>query len=81
MSDWGATHSTSIDAGLDQEMPKADFMGDSLAAAVTAGKVSEAAVDASVTRILSALYAVGVMDEPAGTYNFAKLRGRYSVLS
>ena len=27
MSDWGATHSTSINAGLDQEMPGGDFMG------------------------------------------------------
>ena len=26
MSDWGATHSTSINAGLDQEMPGAGSM-------------------------------------------------------
>ena len=75
MSDWGATHSTSIAAGLDQEMPMATFMGTSLAGAVAAGNVSEAAVDGSVTRILSALHAVGVMDEPWGTYNFTKLQG------
>ena len=47
---------------------------------VAAGNVSEAAVDDSVTRILSALHAVGVMDEPWGTYNFTKLQGQYSVL-
>ena len=80
MSDWGATHSTSINAGLDQEMPSANFMGDSLAAAVAAGNVSEATVGDSVTRILTALYAVGVMDEPWGTYSFTKLQGRFSVM-
>lgn len=31
MSDWGATHSTSMNEGLDQEMPGAEFMGDKLA--------------------------------------------------
>jgi len=30
MSDWGATHSTSINQGLDQEMPGSSFMGDKL---------------------------------------------------
>lgn len=32
MSDWGATHSTSINQGLDQEMPKSSFMGDGILA-------------------------------------------------
>jgi beta-glucosidase len=39
-SDWGATHSTSINQGLDQEMPDAFYMGDALKAAVQAGTVS-----------------------------------------
>eukprot|EP00759_Apiculatamorpha_spiralis_P017422 PhF_6_TR2342/c0_g1_i1/m.4190/K05349/bglX; beta-glucosidase len=34
MSDWGATHSTSIEQGLDMEMPGAGFMGQSLLTAV-----------------------------------------------
>ncbi len=45
MSDWGATHSTSIEAGLDVEMPSADFMGAKLLAAVQAQQIDEAYVD------------------------------------
>ena len=37
MSDWGATHSTSILRGLDQEMPKGGHMGDALIQAVQSG--------------------------------------------
>ena len=51
-SDWGATHSTSINQGLDQEMPSANYMGASLAAAVQAGNVSVATVNNSVLNIL-----------------------------
>jgi len=47
MSDWGATHSTSIEAGLDVEMPGADFMGAKLLAAVQAQQIDEAYVDDS----------------------------------
>ncbi len=45
MSDWGATHSTSIAAGLDVEMPGADFMGAKLLQAVQQGQIDEAYVD------------------------------------
>merc|ERR1719192_25185 len=41
MSDWGATHSTSINQGLDQEMPGAGHMGNALKSAVQSGKVSQ----------------------------------------
>lgn len=74
MSDWGATHSTSINAGLDQEMPKADFMGQGLSAAVAAGTVTEATVDESVTRILTSMFSVGVMDAPKDTWDWKKLK-------
>ena len=63
MSDWGATHSTSINQGLDQEMPGADFMGASLKAAVTAGNVTMDAINDSVVRILWPLFAVGAFDK------------------
>lgn len=52
MSDWGATHSASMNEGLDQEMPGASFMGDTLAGMVKAGQVSMKKVDDSAFRIL-----------------------------
>jgi beta-glucosidase len=64
MSDWGATHSTSINAGLDQEMPGAGWMGARLTAAVHAGNVSLAKVDDSARRILTPMFAVGLFDAP-----------------
>lgn len=63
MSDWGATHSTSINQGLDQEMPSSAYMGKALAKALEQGTVSMDAVDDSVLRILTPMYAIGVMDE------------------
>ena len=62
MSDWGATHSTSINAGLDQEMPGSVFFGKALARALDNGEVEMSKVDESVLRILEPLYALGVMD-------------------
>lgn len=64
MSDWGATHSTSINQGLDQEMPGGDFMGAALKAAVQAGTVSEATIDASVLRVLTPMFQFGLFDTP-----------------
>jgi beta-glucosidase len=62
MSDWGATHSTqAIVAGLDQEMPGGDFLGDPLAAAVQNGSVPTAALDRSVTRILREMKRFGLL--------------------
>jgi len=69
MSDWGATHSMSINQGLDQEMPGNDFMSDeNLQAAVKNGTVSEETIDQSVLRILTPLFQVGVFDN-VGTMN------------
>ena len=56
MSDWRATHSTSIDDGLDQEMPGDTYMN----AKALASK--PAAVAASARRVLTALFAAGVFD-------------------
>ena len=73
MSDWGATHSMSINAGLDQEMPGAKFMNEqNIEAAVKSGAVKEATVDESVVRILTPMFQVGVMDAPAGTWDWKK---------
>lgn len=64
MSDWGATHSTSIVQGLDIEMPGADFMGAKLLQQVQAGRIPESYVDEAVLRILTPMFAVGVFDTP-----------------
>eukprot|EP00040_Diaphanoeca_grandis_P032533 m.197263 g.197263 ORF g.197263 m.197263 type:complete len:787 (-) comp32656_c2_seq1:40-2400(-) len=69
MSDWGATHSASMNRGLDQEMPGSKYMGDTLAAMVTSGEVSMAKVDDSATRILWPFFAVGLMDKPNPSTN------------
>lgn len=62
MSDWGATHSTSIMEGLDQEMPHGTYMGDPLIAMVKAGNITMAKIDESVIRILTPMYAIGIFD-------------------
>ena len=65
MSDWGATHSMSIVAGLDQEMPGQQHMSnDAIAAAVSGGTVSEERVDDGALRVLTPLFAVGAFDTP-----------------
>jgi beta-glucosidase len=64
MSDWGATHSISIEAGLDQQMPDDSFFGAPLLQAVQSGNISEDTVDQSVLRILTAMFAAGLFDNP-----------------
>eukprot|EP00971_Amphidinium_carterae_P215914 4285824-Amphidinium_carterae.1 len=74
MSDWGATHSTSIMAGLDMEMPGGDWMSASLiSAGIEAGSITQAAVDESVLNILTPMFQVGVMDEPPSVWDAKKL--------
>ena len=58
MSDWTATHSTSILEGLDQQMPGSSHFNQRTLAA---SKYS-AAVDRSTERILTPLFQVGVFD-------------------
>lgn len=62
MSDWGATHSASMNRGLDQEMPGSKYMGDALAAMVASGEVSAAKVDDSAVRVLWPYFAAGLFD-------------------
>jgi len=71
MSDWGATHSTvaAALAGLDQEMPGADYFGSGLATAIQNKQVPQSRLDDMATRILTALYAVGAMDNTKPTGN------------
>ncbi|HTA92999.1 MAG TPA: glycoside hydrolase family 3 C-terminal domain-containing protein [Polyangiaceae bacterium] len=65
MSDWGATHSTaaSANAGLDLEMPLGANFGQ-LGSAIDGGAVPQARLDDMVTRILTSLVRVGVLDDP-----------------
>jgi len=65
MSDWGATHSSSINEGLDQEMPGDWFLSnEKLAALLAAGNVSLATVDDSARRILQPMFAARLFDVP-----------------
>ena len=68
MSDWTATRTTegAGNAALDLAMPGPDGpWGDALVEAVRDGRVSEAAIDAKVLRILRLAERVGALDEPA----------------
>jgi len=66
LSDWGATHSTAKAsvAGLDHEEPGEFFYGDAMKKAVLAHKVPMAELDDHVRRILRAMFATGVIDDP-----------------
>jgi beta-glucosidase len=70
MSDWGAVHSTakSINAGLDQQsaytFDKEPFFNEPLKKAIASGEVSRARLDDMATRIVRALFAKGVIDNP-----------------
>jgi beta-glucosidase len=66
VSDWGAVHATAAAAegGTDLEMPgPARWFGDKLTAAVRAGEVSEARVDAAAERLCLLIVRTGVLDE------------------
>lgn len=63
MSDWGGTHSTSMNAGLDQEMPGSNFMGDKLAKMVQDGTVSMDKVDDSAVRNMWPYFKMGLFDK------------------
>ena len=70
MSDWGAVHSTvqAALAGLDQEsgqeLDDRIYFGAPLADAVDAGRVPERRLDEMVTRVLTAVIASGLYDDP-----------------
>jgi beta-glucosidase len=69
MSDWGGTHSTvpAANAGLDMEMNVAPgtYFAAPLKAAVQAGQVTMARLDDMVTRIVGAMFRLGIFDHPA----------------
>ena len=66
LSDWGATHSIekASAAGLDHEEPNEYFYGDAMKKAVESGQVPMGQVDEHVHRILRAMFATGVIDDP-----------------
>jgi beta-glucosidase-like glycosyl hydrolase len=65
MSDWDATHSSSINEGLDMEMPAGKWMNQSrLSEMLAAGNTTTATIAASAERILWGLFQTGLMDRP-----------------
>ncbi|MGB7762768.1 MAG: glycoside hydrolase family 3 C-terminal domain-containing protein, partial [Bryobacteraceae bacterium] len=74
MSDWWAlpasgpssTTVTAANAGLDQEQPDNEFFNaTAFGAAIASGQLPQSRVDDMVTRILHAMYQVGVFNQPA----------------
>ena len=66
VTDWGGAHSTekASAAGMDQEQPGWIFYGEELKKAVESGKVPQAELNDHVHRILRAMFATGVVDDP-----------------
>jgi beta-glucosidase len=71
MSDWGAVHSTapSVNAGLDQEsgfgLQTSAWLGaEKLSAALAKGEIDQARIDRMAGRILTAMFAHGLIDDP-----------------
>ena len=69
LSDWGGTHSAvkASHAGLDQEQPDQYFYGAELKKAVEKGEVTEAELNDHVHRVLRAIFASGLFDDPVET--------------
>ena len=66
LTDWGGAHSAAkaSAAGMDHEEPGWIFYGDTLKKLVESGKVPQAELDDHVRRILRAMFATGVVDDP-----------------
>jgi beta-glucosidase len=66
LTDWGGIHSMAkaSAAGLDHEEPGELFFGEELEKAASSGQVPMAEVDDHVHRILRAMFATGVIDDP-----------------
>jgi beta-glucosidase len=71
MSDWGAAHSTAAaaNAGLDQEsgygLQRNGWLGaEKLTAALGAGEIDPARIDLMAGRVLEAMFAHGLIDDP-----------------
>ena len=73
MSDWGATHSTSLPAGLDMEMPDGRYLNPHrVVDGIKHGNISQERLDDAVLRILTPMFEVGVMDAEPGTWDASK---------
>jgi len=66
LSDWGGAHSVekASAAGMDHEQPGWIFYGDDYKKAVGSGKIPATELDDHVHRILRAMFATGVIDDP-----------------
>jgi len=66
LTDWGGAHSLAkaSAAGMDHEEPGWIFYGEELKKGVQSGKVPPAELDDHVGRILRAMFATGVVDDP-----------------
>jgi len=66
LSDWGGTHSAAKAsvAGLDHEEPAEIFYGDAYKNAVESGTIPVAELDEHVRRIVRAMFATDVIDDP-----------------
>jgi beta-glucosidase len=66
LTDWGGAHSVAkaSAAGMDHEQPGWIFYGDDMKKAVESGKVPQSELDDHVHRILRAMFATGVVDDP-----------------
>ena len=66
LSDWGGTHSVekASAAGLDNEQPGRFFYEKRYKDAVVAGRIPQSELDEHVQRILRAMFAAGVIDNP-----------------
>mmetsp|Transcript_4435 Transcript_4435/g.8078 ORF Transcript_4435/g.8078 Transcript_4435/m.8078 type:complete len:716 (+) Transcript_4435:1-2148(+) len=63
MSDWGATHNSSINQGLDQEMPGALFFSNSeMQKMLDSNQTTIEKIDDSVYRMLLPMYQMGIFD-------------------
>jgi beta-glucosidase len=65
LSDWGAVHETAgvVAAGTDLEMPGGSFLThDKLSDALAQGQITQADIDRSVRRVLTAVIRSGVLD-------------------
>jgi beta-glucosidase len=66
LTDWGGAHSLAkaSAAGMDHEEPGWIFYGDDMKKAVESGTVPQAELDDHVHRIMRAMFATGVIDDP-----------------
>lgn len=78
LSDWGGTHSTvhAFTAGLDQEEPGSQYLGDPLKSAIQSGKVPQSRLDDAAHRVLRSMFANGVIDNPPQFQETDPFRGR-----